>query len=104
TPDSNLTIYLPPGFDAKTAEGLDGKKLEFENNLTILKGNFDHGGNVTLWLLENESFKANLQDIKENNETGSKFKEAANKTLKAQGANKSRENSAFLKKFLAFFT
>jgi hypothetical protein len=79
TPDSNLTISLPPGFDVKETQGLEDKKLEFENSHAILKGNFNHSGNVTLWLLKNETFKLNFQNTEERIETDSKAKRIGDK-------------------------
>lgn len=66
TPDSSVTITLPMGLDAEATEGLNNKSLGFENNRTVLKGTFDSEKNITLWLSENESFKAELQDLKTN--------------------------------------
>jgi hypothetical protein len=82
TPDSNLTISLPSGFDVKGTQGLEDKKLEFENSHAILKGSFDHGGNVTLWLLKNESVKADFQNTKVKIETESKAKGIRDKISK----------------------
>ena len=66
TPDSSVTITLPPGLGADVTEGLNNKSPGFENNRTVLKGNFSSGKNITLWLSKNESFKAELQDMESN--------------------------------------
>ncbi len=67
TPESNVTITLPVGFDATRTEGMDNKSMEFENNRSVLKGNFSSEKNITIWLSENKSF-AELPEIKENTE------------------------------------
>lgn len=66
TPYSSVLIALPPGLDAEATEGLDNKSLGFENNCTVLKGNFSSDKNITVWLSENESFKTELQNVKAN--------------------------------------
>lgn len=61
TPNSSVTITLPAGFDIKRTEGLNNKSQEFENNCTVLKGNFSPQKNITLWISENESSKTVLE-------------------------------------------
>lgn len=103
TPKSNVTITLPMGFDAIRTEGLDYKNLGFENNRTVLKGSFSSEKNITLWISENESFKAELQSIKENEEknaenTSMNYKE--NKTVTTDDTLEIRESFGFLKNIL----
>ena len=63
TPESGVTIILPPGYDANRTEGLEDKSEEFENSRMVLKGSFGSEGEITLWLSENESYeRAALQD------------------------------------------
>lgn len=93
TPDSSVTINLPPGLDAERTEGLDNKSLGFENNCTVLKGNFSPEKNITLWLSKNESFKAEVQDIKTNsdknadNESGDGENSTLNAGVSAESGN-----------------
>ncbi|AKB63022.1 hypothetical protein [Methanosarcina mazei] len=102
TPDSNVTITLPSGFDAERIEGLNNKSLGFENKRTVLKGNFNSEKNITLWLSENESFKAELQDIEANenksaeNESGT----VENSTLNTGDKSESGSLKGFFKKIL----
>ncbi len=74
TPDSSVTINLPEGLDAERTEGLNNKSFGFENNRTVLKGNFSPEKNITLWLSKNESFKAEMQDIKNNSDKNAENK------------------------------
>ena len=102
TPDSYVTITLPSGFDAERIEGLNNKSLGFENKRTVLKGNFNSEKNITLWLSENESFKAELQDIEANenksaeNESGT----VENSTLNTGDKSESGSLKGFFKKIL----
>ncbi|WP_440946224.1 hypothetical protein ACSAZL_19480 [Methanosarcina sp. T3] len=66
TPNSSVTITLPQGLDVELTEGFDNKSLEFKNNRTLLKGNFGSEKNITIWLSENETFKAELQSMEMN--------------------------------------
>ncbi|WP_048179051.1 hypothetical protein [Methanosarcina siciliae] len=66
TPDSSVTIILPPGFDVELTEGLENKSLEFKTNRALLKGNFGSEKNITILLSENETFKAELQNMETN--------------------------------------
>ncbi|MGA9187758.1 MAG: hypothetical protein WB014_04140 [Methanosarcina sp.] len=102
TPNSNLTIRLPQGFDAEIIEGLNGKNPGFENNLTMLKGSFDSSGNITLWLSENESSGGELQEITENTEKAveNESKEVRNKTVAAEETTEARKSSGFFRNFL----
>lgn len=99
TPESDVSITLPLGFDSSRTEGLNNKKIKFENNVTVLKGNFSPEKNITIWLSENKSFKADLQSIKEKEEKSkenmsvSREKETGN----AQYILEIRESLGFLK-------
>lgn len=97
TPDSSVTITLPPGLDAELTEGLDNKSSGFENNRTVLKGTFSSDKNITLWLSENESFKAELQDMEAN-----KNKSAENESIKGENntQNEVKEESGNLTGYL----
>jgi hypothetical protein len=104
TPDSSVTITLPPGLDAELTEGLDNKKPGFENNCTVLKGNFSSDKNITLLLSENESFKAELQDMETNKnksaENGSITGENSTQNeVKAESGNLTGYLKNVLKKF-----
>lgn len=93
TPDSSVIITLPPGFDAEMTEGLNNKAVGFENNRTVLKGNFSSDKNITIWLSENESFKAELQNMEANknesveNESKTGENSTLNTTVKAGSGN-----------------
>jgi hypothetical protein len=65
TPDSEVTIFLPPGYDASRTEGLEDKSEDFEESRKVLKGSFDPEGEMTLWLLENKSYEtaALMEDL-----------------------------------------
>ena len=99
TPNSNITIRLPQGFDAERIEGLNGKNPGFESNLAVLKGSFDSSGNITLWLSENESSGGELQGITENIEKAveNESREAGNQTVAAEDIAEARESSGFFK-------
>ena len=107
TPKSNVAITLPVGFDAARTEGLDNKVLEFENNRTVLKGSFSSEENITLWLSENESFKAELQSVQEKEEESientstNKEINKENKNLTAEDTVKIRESFEFFKNIFA---
>ncbi len=110
TPDSAVTITLPTGFDAKETEGLDNKSLGFENNRTILRGNFSSDKNITIWLSENESFKAELQDMEANinesaeNESGTGENDTRNTTVNAESGNFTGYFKNILQKINSSFT
>lgn len=89
TPDSSVTITLPPGLDAEITEGLDNKSPGFENNRSVLRGNFSSGENITLRLSKNESFKAELQDMEAN-----KNKSAGNESLAGGNSTRSTVNKS----------
>ncbi len=57
TPDSEVTIFLPPGYDVNGTEGLEDKNEEFEDSRVILKGSFGPEGEITLWFSENKSYE-----------------------------------------------
>jgi hypothetical protein len=102
TPDSGVRITLPQGFDSEVTEGLDNKNLGFENNRTVLKGNFSSEKNITLWLSENESFKAELQamEANENQSTENKSETGENMTLNTGVNAESGNFTGFLKNIL----
>lgn len=81
TPNSSVTITLPLGLDAELTEGLDNKSFVFENNRTLLRGNFCPEKNITLSLSENESLKAELLVMELNRD-----KSAENKSVNESGA------------------
>lgn len=58
TPDSEVTITLPDGFDSNRTEGLENKTTIHEGSHMVLKGNFNSEGEITIWLSENQNFKA----------------------------------------------
>lgn len=66
TPNSNVTITLPSDFSVAKTEGLNNKSQGSDGNLTVLKGTFDPKENITIWVSENKSSKAEIQ---KNNET-----------------------------------
>lgn len=97
TPDSEVTIVLPPGYDASRTEGLEGKSEEFENSRKVLKGNFDLEGEITLWLSENKSYETTaLPDVL----NGSKV--MGNETLPVEDPEpeETRASAGFLEDFL----
>lgn len=77
TPNSNVTINLPAGFNVERTEGLNNESKESGNNHTILKGNFSPEKNITLWISENETYRAEMQERERSIE-----KNAENKTNK----------------------
>lgn len=89
TPNSSVTITLPADLKVEKTDGLDNKSQDFENNHTVLKGNFSPQKNITLWISD-ESSKAILEDRKgsaeqsiEKEDEDSKNKtRAAGKTVK----------------------
>ena len=102
SPDSAVTITLPPGLDARSTEGLNNKSIGSENNRTVLRGNFSHEKNITIWLSENETLKTNLQNInisKEKNAENEREK-GENKTLNAGTKSKTGQSFEFLKNIL----
>lgn len=102
TPDSSVTITLPPGLDAELTEGLDNKSLGFENNRTVLKGKFSSDKNITLWLSENESFKAKDMAAEKNksaeNRSVTKENNTNNTGVKAESGNLVEHLENILKK------
>lgn len=104
TPDSDVTISLPPGFDANRTEGLEDKSTEFEDNREVLKGSFGPEGEVTLWLSVNESFaSAALQEAENENETlESETRAVENETLQIEEPKPEEigANTGFFENFL----
>ena len=102
TPNSSVTITIPLGLDAELTEGLDNKSLVFENNRTLLRGNFGSEKNITLWLSENESLKAEMLNMEMN--TGKNTENASlaegNKNLKAEEKAEVSQPSRFFKNIL----
>jgi hypothetical protein len=79
TPNSSVTITLPAGLKVERTEGLDNKSQDFENNHTVLKGNFSPQKNITLWVSD-ESSKAILEDRKGSAEQSIGKEDSKNKT------------------------
>jgi hypothetical protein len=102
TPDSAVTITLPPGFDTRLTEGLNNKSIGFENNLTVLRGNFSHEKNITVWLSENETLKAKLQDTNMSKEKSveNESDKGENKKLNSGVNSKIGQSFEFLKNIL----
>ena len=102
TPNSSVTITLPQGLDAELTEGLDNKSLEFENNRTLLRGNFGPEKNITLWLSENESLKAEMLNMEMNRDKSAENKSGAeeNETLNTGEKAEVSQISGFFKNIL----
>ncbi|AKB53234.1 MULTISPECIES: hypothetical protein [Methanosarcina] len=105
TPTSNVTINLPAGFDVEKTDGLDNESKESENNYTVLKGNFSQEKNITLWISENETYKAEMQERKRIIEQNAENKTNAtvNKTRAAGKAVKASKSSGFFKDIFIWF-
>lgn len=103
TPNSSVTIILPAGFDATKTEGLDNKSTAFENNRTVFKGNFSSGKNLTLWISENRSFKAELQNSEGKEEDKSENTGGNTSTGHKENENTSTKNSIKLRESFGFF-
>jgi hypothetical protein len=108
TPNSSVTIMLPVGFDATKTEGLDNRSSAFENNRTVFRGNFSSEKNITIWISENRSFKAELQNAEgkeENNfadaDGNTSTDHKANKNTGAKDSTKLLESFDFLEKIFA---
>ncbi|MCQ1534723.1 hypothetical protein FTO70_03255 [Methanosarcina sp. KYL-1] len=95
TPKSEVTITLPEGFDSNKTEGLENKSTMYEDNRMVLKGRFDSGGEITLWLSENDSFKAAYLM-----EAVNEIEAAENETIPAEPEQEETETSGFFKIFL----
>lgn len=93
TPNSNVTINLPAGFNVERTEGLNNESKESGNNHTILKGNFSPEKNITLWISENESYKAEMQEREKSIEQNAENKtnKTVNKTETVDKAGKAVE-------------
>lgn len=97
TPDSEVTIVLPPGYDANRTEGLEDKSEEFENSRMVLKGSFDPEGEITLWLSENESYeRAVLLDAL----NGSELIENETLPIEAPKPEETQASAGFFENFL----
>jgi hypothetical protein len=108
TPNSYVTINLPAGFDVERTEGLNNESKESGNKHTVLKGNFSPEKNITIWISENESYKAEMQErersIEQNAEN--KTNETVNKTEtvgKAVEAVEARKPPEFVKNIYTWF-
>lgn len=108
TPNSNVTINLPAGFDVERTEGLNNESKESGNNHTVLRGNFSPEKNITLWISENESYKAEMQERERSIEQNTENK--TNKTInkneivgKAEKAVEARKTPEFIKNFYTWF-
>ncbi len=80
TPNSNVTINLPAGFDVERTEGLNNESKESENNYTVLKGSFSPEKNITIWISENETYKAAMQEREKSIAQNAENKIEENKT------------------------
>jgi len=105
TPTSNVTINLPAGYDVEKTEGLNNKTQESGNNHTVLKGNFSPERNITLWISENETYKAEMQERKRIIEQNAENKTNAsvNKTRAAGKAVEASKSSGFFKDIFIWF-
>lgn len=81
TPESEVTITLPRGFDPKKTSGMDNQSVAYENSLAVLKGKFGSEGEITLWLSENESCKAVCPYAESAESAENESKASENKTL-----------------------
>ncbi|WP_292376832.1 hypothetical protein [Methanosarcina sp. UBA411] len=99
TPNSNITITLPLDFNVERTEGLNNKSQEPGNNHTVLKGSFGPEENITLWISENESYKAGLQEREESieQEAANKSKEEENKIEAAGKIVEAKKSYEFFK-------
>jgi len=105
TPDSGVTINLPAGFDVERTEGLNNKVQESRNNHTVLKGSFSPEKNITLWISENETYKAEMQERKRIIEQNAENKTNAtvNKTRAAGKAVEASKSPGFFKNIFIWF-
>lgn len=105
TPNSDVTINLPAGFDVEKTEGLNNESKESGNNHTVLKGNFSPEENRTLWISENESYKTEMQErersIEQNAEN--KTNETVNETQTVGKAVEARKTPEFVKNIYTWF-
>ena len=88
TPDSEVTITLPEGLDSNRTEGLQNKTTIQKGKQMVLKGNFDSEGEITIWLSENQDFKATCPIYAGNDSKFLENKTIENKTVE----NKTIEN------------
>lgn len=100
TPDSSVTITLPQGLDVELTEGLENKSLEFKNNRALLKGNFGSEKNITIWLSENETFKAELQSMEMNKDKSAENESEENRTLDTEEKAEASQITGFFKNIL----
>ncbi|GEM_PF-418875 len=108
TPNSIVTITLPAGFNIEKIEGLENKSQEPEGNRVALKGNFNPEKNITLWISENESYKAAMQERERNIEQNAENKtnETVNKTETIEKVGKAveaRKTPEFIKNIYTWF-
>lgn len=100
TPESSVTITLPKGLDVELTEGLDNKSLEFKNNRALLKGNFGSEKNITIWLSENETFKAELQSMEKDKDKSTENGSEENTALTTGGKAEASQKTGFFKNIL----
>lgn len=97
TPDSEVTIFLPPGYDVNGTEGLEDKKEEFEDSRKILKGSFGSEGEITLWFSENKSYEtAALPEVL----TGDEVMENETLSIEEPKPEETLEAAGFFENFL----
>jgi hypothetical protein len=93
TPNSNVRINLPAGFDVERTEGLNNESKESENNYTVLKGIFSPEKDITIWISENETYKAAMQEREKSIAQNAENKIEENKTEENKAEeNKTEEN------------
>ncbi|HEY3360628.1 MAG TPA: hypothetical protein VGK06_02060 [Methanosarcina sp.] len=99
TPNSTVTITLPSDFSVAKTEGLNNKSQGSDGNLTVLKGTFDPKENITIWVSENKSSKAELQ---RNN--GTSEQTVTNKNTKKENKTIAAGDYVEIRSFLGHFT
>ena len=103
TPNSNVTVNLPAGFDVERTDGLGNKSQEVGNNSTVLKGSFGPGKNITLWISENESSTELQKEESAGQDAENKSKEGENKTGAVGEATEATKSSGFFKDIFIWF-
>ncbi len=97
TPGSEVTIFLPPGYDVNRTEGLEDKNEEFEDSRQILKGSFGPEGEITLWFSENKSYEtAALPEVL----TGGEVMENETLSIEEPKPEETRAAAGFFENFL----
>jgi len=97
TPGSEVTIFLPPGYDVNRTDGLEDKNEEFEDSRKILKGSFGPEGEITLWFSENKSYEtAALPEVL----TGDEVMENETLSIEEPKPEETLEAAGFFENFL----